>query len=165
MCVWIDQYSVFWHENIIFVINHSFFVWIHLASYGICEWIAKYCICVCIDQSTVFSFSVLCFFAFLNTSSKVQNLCTRSKVMCLWTKCCICVFVYEKQSTVFVYLFRNNKVLYYEYIFEFNAREASWRRGFDPYAPLQFNLYHYLEQNLHFGLVPENQFWVSRGRY
>jgi len=38
------------------------------------------------------------------------------------------------------------------------AREASWRRGFNPYAPLLFNLYHYLEQNLHFGLVPENQF-------
>jgi len=38
------------------------------------------------------------------------------------------------------------------------AREASWRRFFDPYAPLLFNLYHYLEQNLHFGLVPENSF-------
>jgi len=38
------------------------------------------------------------------------------------------------------------------------AREASWRRVFDPYAPLLFNLYHYLEQNLHFGFVPENQF-------
>ena len=38
------------------------------------------------------------------------------------------------------------------------AREASWRRVFDPYAPLLFNVYHYLEQNLHFGLVPENQF-------
>jgi len=45
------------------------------------------------------------------------------------------------------------------------AREAFWRRIFDPYAPLLFNLYHYLEQNLNFGLVPENQFWVSRGRY
>jgi len=45
------------------------------------------------------------------------------------------------------------------------ARKASWRRGFDPYAPLLFNLYHYLEQSLHFGLVPENRFWVSRGRY
>ena len=45
------------------------------------------------------------------------------------------------------------------------AQEASWRRVFDPYAPLLFNLYHYLEQNLHFGLVPEIQFWVSRGRY
>ena len=29
---------------------------------------------------------------------------------------------------------------------------------FDPYAPLLFNLYRYLEQNLHFGFVPENQF-------
>jgi len=38
------------------------------------------------------------------------------------------------------------------------AREASWRRVLDPYAPLLFNVYHYLEQNLHFGLVPENQF-------
>jgi len=38
------------------------------------------------------------------------------------------------------------------------AREASWRRVFDPYAPLLFDLYHYLVQNLHFGLVPENQF-------
>ena len=45
------------------------------------------------------------------------------------------------------------------------AREASWRRVFDPYAPLLINLYHYLEQNLHFGLVPEDQFWVSQGRY
>jgi len=39
-----------------------------------------------------------------------------------------------------------------------DAREAFWRRVFDPYAPLVFNLYHYLEQTLHFGLVPENQF-------
>ena len=46
-----------------------------------------------------------------------------------------------------------------------SAREASCRRVFDPYAPLLFNLYNYLEQNLHFGLVLENQFWVSRGRY
>jgi len=37
-------------------------------------------------------------------------------------------------------------------------REASWRRVFDLYAPLLFNLYHYLEQTLHFGLAPENQF-------
>jgi len=35
-------------------------------------------------------------------------------------------------------------------------REASWRRVFDPYTPLLFNWYHSLEQNLHFGLVPEN---------
>jgi len=32
------------------------------------------------------------------------------------------------------------------------TQEASWRRVFDPYAPLLFNLYHYLEQNLHLGL-------------
>jgi len=39
------------------------------------------------------------------------------------------------------------------------AREASWRRVFEPYTSLLFNLlYHYLEQTLHFGLVPENQF-------
>jgi len=48
---------------------------------------------------------------------------------------------------------------------KYPAQEASWRRVFDPYAPLLFNLYHYLEQNLQFGLVPENQFRVSRGRY
>ena len=35
------------------------------------------------------------------------------------------------------------------------AREPSWRRAFDPCAPLLFILYHYLELNLHFGLVPE----------
>jgi len=35
------------------------------------------------------------------------------------------------------------------------AREASWRWAFDPCAPLLFILYHYFEQNLHFGLVPE----------
>jgi len=40
----------------------------------------------------------------------------------------------------------------------FAAREAFRRRGFDTYAPFWFNLYQYLEQNLHFGLVPENQF-------
>jgi len=40
----------------------------------------------------------------------------------------------------------------------YTTREASWRRVFDPYAPLLFNLYHYLKQNLHFGLSPENQF-------
>jgi len=31
------------------------------------------------------------------------------------------------------------------------AQEASCRRVVDPYAPLLLNLYHYLEQNLHFG--------------
>jgi len=39
-----------------------------------------------------------------------------------------------------------------------STREASWRRVFDPYAPLLFNLYYCLEQNLHFRLVPETQF-------
>jgi len=36
------------------------------------------------------------------------------------------------------------------------AREASWRRGFDPCTPSLFDLYHFLEQNGYFGLVPEN---------
>jgi len=36
-----------------------------------------------------------------------------------------------------------------------STREASWRRPYDPCAPFLFILYHYLEQNLHFGLVPE----------
>jgi len=35
------------------------------------------------------------------------------------------------------------------------AREASWRRAFDPCTPLLFDLYHYLDQNGYFGLVPE----------
>jgi len=35
------------------------------------------------------------------------------------------------------------------------ARKASWRRAFDPCAPLLFILYNNLEQNLHFGLVTE----------
>jgi len=35
------------------------------------------------------------------------------------------------------------------------APEASWRRGFDPCTPLRFDLYHYLEQNGYFWLVPE----------
>jgi len=35
------------------------------------------------------------------------------------------------------------------------AREASWRRAFDPCTPLLFDLYHYLEQDGYFGLVPE----------
>jgi len=34
------------------------------------------------------------------------------------------------------------------------TREASCRRAFDPCAPILFVLYHYFEQNLHFGLVP-----------
>ena len=37
-----------------------------------------------------------------------------------------------------------------------DARKASWRRAFDPCAPLLFILYHYLEQNVHFGFVPEH---------
>jgi len=55
----------------------------------------------------------------------------------------------------------------YSHDFVHSAREASWRQArlSTPMPPLLFNLYHYLEQNLHFGLVPENQFWVSRGRY
>ena len=38
----------------------------------------------------------------------------------------------------------------------FTAPEASWRRGFDPCTPLLFDLYHYLEQNGYFWLVPEH---------
>jgi len=34
------------------------------------------------------------------------------------------------------------------------TREASCRRAFGPCAPILFVLYHYFEQNLHFGLVP-----------
>jgi len=37
--------------------------------------------------------------------------------------------------------------------------------GFLPLCPLWLHAYQYLEQSLHFGLVPENQFWVSRGRF
>jgi len=36
------------------------------------------------------------------------------------------------------------------------ASEASWRRVFDPWNPLLFDLYHYLEQNGSFWLVPEH---------
>jgi len=43
----------------------------------------------------------------------------------------------------------------HEWVMTHTAREASWRRAFDPCAPLLFVLYDYLEQNLHFGLVPE----------
>ena len=38
-------------------------------------------------------------------------------------------------------------------LIDYTAREASWRRVFDPYAPLLLTVYHDLEQNLHFGLV------------
>ena len=38
------------------------------------------------------------------------------------------------------------------------ADKRARRRVFDPYAPLLLNLYHYLEQDLHFELVPENRF-------
>jgi len=37
----------------------------------------------------------------------------------------------------------------------YTAREASWRRAFDPCTPVLFELYHYLEQNGYFRLVPE----------
>jgi len=43
------------------------------------------------------------------------------------------------------------------------AREASWRRAFDLCTPLLFDLYHYLEQNGYFGLVPENQILSDPG--
>ena len=36
------------------------------------------------------------------------------------------------------------------------APEVSWRRVFYPCAPLLFDLYHYLEQNGYFWLVPEH---------
>jgi len=38
----------------------------------------------------------------------------------------------------------------------YTALEASWRRVFDPCTPLLFDLYHYLEQNGYFWLVPEH---------
>jgi len=37
-----------------------------------------------------------------------------------------------------------------------SALEASWRRVLDPCTPLLFDLYHYLEQNEYFLLVPEH---------
>jgi len=37
-----------------------------------------------------------------------------------------------------------------------SAREASWRRAFDPCTPLRVDLYHFLEQHWYFGLEPEN---------
>jgi len=36
------------------------------------------------------------------------------------------------------------------------APDASWRRVFDPCTPLLFDLFHYLEQNGYFWLVPEH---------
>ena len=36
------------------------------------------------------------------------------------------------------------------------ALEASWRRVFEPVSTLLFDLYHFLEQNRAFGLVPEH---------
>jgi len=52
--------------------------------------------------------------------------------------------------------FTHNRVFaLWEVEFSVTARESSLRRAFDPCAPLLFILYHYLEQNLHFGLVPE----------
>jgi len=54
----------------------------------------------------------------------------------------------------------------YAHILKYHpAREASWRGAFSPYALLLLNLYHYLKQKQHFGLVPENQFLLIRGRY
>ena len=44
-----------------------------------------------------------------------------------------------------------------------SAREASWRRSFDPCTPLLVDLYHYLEQNGCFGLVPENPILIDLG--
>ena len=46
------------------------------------------------------------------------------------------------------------KYICHTYLYD-TAREASYRRAFDPYALLLFILYHYLEQNLQFGWVPE----------
>jgi len=45
--------------------------------------------------------------------------------------------------------------VFFAAVFAVSAREACWRRAFDPCAPLLFVLYRYLEQNLHFGSVPE----------
>ena len=47
------------------------------------------------------------------------------------------------------------RIYQYVHVYIYAAQEASWRRVFDPSAPLLFNLYHYLEQNLPFGLVFE----------
>jgi len=44
-----------------------------------------------------------------------------------------------------------------------SAREASWRRAFDPCTPLLFDLYHFREQNGYFGLVTENPILIEPG--
>ena len=81
--------------------------------------------------------------------------------VCMYVYVCKCAYVYVYVSNTCV--FANMRVRTYINwsavdMCLYAAQEASWRRVFDPYAPLLFNLYHYLEQNLHFGLVPENQF-------
>ena len=48
------------------------------------------------------------------------------------------------------------------FIFRYTAPEASWRWGFDPFTPLFFDLYHYLEQNGHFWLAQEHAPGPSR---
>jgi len=50
--------------------------------------------------------------------------------------------------------------IYYVYtsstVYTQSAPDASWRRVFDPVTLFSFYLYHYLEQNGAFGLVPEH---------
>ena len=76
--------------------------------------------------------------------------------------CAICVYacIYLCIHThihiyIYIYIYIYTYIFIYTYIY-MSAREASLRRVFDPYAPLFLNLYHYLEQTLHFRLAPEN---------
>ena len=71
----------------------------------------------------------------------------------------ICKYIYVYMF-IYIYLYIYNPICIYIQNMVcsrvgHSAREASWRRAFDPCAPFCFILYYYLEQNLHFGLVPE----------
>ena len=66
--------------------------------------------------------------------------------MCIWNHVCMETCVRMKAG-VRLYVMASH-------VWSKTAREASWRQAFDPCTPLLFDLYHYIEQNGYFGLIP-----------
>jgi len=76
-------------------------------------------------------------------------------VRCAYTHAQICVYTRNSYRAI---PSRHLMLCIYVYVYVqvYTAPEASWRRVFDPCTPLLFDLYHYLEQNEYFWLVPEH---------
>jgi len=136
-------------------------------------WVSVPCTCVYVRVHVPGVCVSTCVYVFVRVC-KCSNVCVRVRacpyVLCMCALLWGCMCMYVSLSCVFMHIYdgvcvcRGVLSCEYVHIYEgecvcmwvfpvFAAQEASWRRAFDPYTPLLFDLYHFLEQNGYFGLV------------